>query len=211
MLIGTGDVRTYLALPLEDKTANTKIASVINSIQGFAENYCNRPFEAKLYKTDPQYCYFDGTGHGFMFLPVYPVWYVNEVALDGNRVFGSGTLTATNDIILYEQAGKIVSDAGYFSKGKRNVRVEYYAGYGTGTHPTHDGQGIVQFAVPYDLKQTIIEMVIKALNEGITGVHTVAGVEENKLVQMMNTNSVWRATLDIYKRWDVNASSGYYL
>jgi hypothetical protein len=211
MLIGTGDVRSYLGLDPEDKKPNAKISSLINSIQGFAENYCNRPFEAKLYKTDPQYCYFDGTGYGVMFLPVYPVWYVNEVAIDADRVFGSATLTATDDIILYETAGKIVGDAGNFTKGRRNVRLEYYAGYGAGTHPTHDGQGFVQFAVPYDLKQTIIEMVIKAINEGITGIHTIAGVEENKLVQMLNSNSVWKATLDIYKRWDINAASGYYL
>lgn len=217
-LIGTGDVRAYLNLPDEDKKPNTKLATLIDAVEDFAEGYCGRPFEAKLYKTDPSYCYFDGTGMAFFHLPVTPVWYVNEVSIDADRIFtGSGTLVATTDIILYEKEGKIVSDESYFSYGKRNLRIEYYAGYGTGTHASHDGQGYIGFAVPYDLKQTMIEMVIAAFNEGITGVHTVlntnsvTGQVEGKFVNMLNKNSFWKQTLDGYKRYDSMVSPGYHV
>lgn len=208
-LVGTGDVRVWLDLPDEDKEPNAKISSLIDAIEDFTESYCHRKFEAQLYKTNYDYCYLDGTGSSVMHLPVYPVWYVNEVAVDADRDFGNGTLVATDDIVLYEQEGKIKSDAGYFLKGRRNVRVEYYAGYAAGTHWSQDGGGIVQYPVPVDLKQTIIEMAAQSFKDGITAIHTVATQDEVRFIKLLGSNSVWRRTLNKYKDAAVVVGYGY--
>lgn len=202
MLVGTDAIRAWIGLKDPDDGPNQKIADLSGAIQKFIENQCGRNFEAKLYKTDPANCYFDGTGQAFIFVPNFPIWYVNEVSVDGNRDFGAGTLVATNDIFIYEEMGKIVSEGGFFYRGRRNVRLEYYAGYGTGTHVSHDGQGTVGFGVPLDLQQTIVEMVTLAFKEGITAVHTVEGREdlvEPRIIQMLGKNSVWRKTINAYK------------
>jgi hypothetical protein len=207
-LIGTGDVRLWLNIAEEDKEPNTKISNLIDAVQKFVEKQCDREFEAKLYKTDPLYCYFDGTGNSFIFLPQYPVWYVNEVRVDADRNFSTGYDIGTSDIILYEKEGKIVSEAGYFTKGRRNVRVEYYAGYGSGSHMSHEGWGVVQFPVPNDLKQVLIEMVGQTIREGITTVHTV-GVIEKKFSNMLEENSFWRNTINVYKNYASNFGQSY--
>ena len=198
MLVGTGDIRTWLALASNDTGPNQKLENLSNAVQDFIENQCNRKFEAVLYKTHPYHCYFDGTGQAFIYLPQYPIWYVNEVAIDADRNFAAGATIATDDIIVYPQEGKIVSEAGYFTRGRRNVRVEYYAGYGTGSYP-----------VPFDLKQVIIEMSVQAVKEGITAVHTVVGTEETKFIQMLNKDSMWRKTIMSYKNMAVITGYGY--
>ena len=202
MLVGTGDIRTWLGLQPEDKKPNAKLENLSNAIQGFIENYCGRKFEAKLYSTDPQYSYLDGFGTSWLYLPQYPVWYINDLRVDADRDWGAGTVIATDDITLYEDEGKIVcTDGDYFGKGKRNVRVEYYAGYAAGTHLSHDGTAYINFAVPYDLKQVIIEMVVQSYKEGITGVHAVIGENETRMMQMLSGKSVWRQTLNLYKNY----------
>lgn len=210
MLVGTGTLRTWLALPDEDKGPNAKLYDLSNSIQQFVENQCSREFEAKLYKTDPRYCYFDGTGQPYIFLPQYPVWYVSEARVDADRDFTAGWNIGTNDLILYEEEGRLVSEVGYFTRGRRNVRLEYYAGYGTGTHWDHDGAGTIGFAIPYDLQQLIVEMVAQAFKEGITAVHTIeGGPEETKFTQMLSGSSAWRKTINNYKNLGAITAYGY--
>lgn len=210
-LVGTGDVRTWLSLEDEDKDANAKISATVNAIEGFIERQCNRKFEAKLYKTDMNDCYFDGAGLPFILLPQFPVWYVNEANVDADRAFGAATQIATDDLILYEKEGKVVSEAGRFSRGRKNVYIEYYAGYAAGTHVSHDGFGTVGYAAPNDLKQVIIEMTTETMKEGITAVHTVAGERgEIKMMQMLNGNSMWRNTINSYKNYAAMANYGYY-
>jgi hypothetical protein len=204
MLVGTGEIRSWLGIEAEDKGPNTKLASLSQAIQGFIENYCGRKFEAKLYATDPEYSYIDGNGKTYIYLPQYPVWYVSDLRVDSDRAWGSGAVISTADIVLYENEGKIVADEGdYFTRGRRNVRIEYYAGYASGTHATQDGSGYISFPVPYDLKQVIIEMVVQANKEGITGVHTLISGDQGdtRMMQMLSGKSMWRQTLNLYKNY----------
>ena len=212
MLVSTSAIRSWLGLASADTGPNDKLKDLSNAVQEFVETTCSRKFEAKLYKTDPANCYFDGTGQYIMLLPQFPVWYVNEVNVDADRDFGSATQIATDDIILYEARGQIVSQGGVLSKNKRNVYVEYYAGYAAGTHNSHDGLGTIGFAVPNDLKQVIVEMVAQSFREGITAVHTVDGEDGGmKFVQMLNNNSMWHKTINSYKKMDVSAEYGFYI
>jgi len=202
MLVGTGAIRTWLALDEGDREPNAKIESLSQAIQGFVEGQCHRKFEGMLYKTNPQYCYFDGSGARGIYLPQYPVWYINEFNVDADRSFGSATQISTSDLVLYEGNGRVISDAGSFTRGNRNCYVEYYAGYAAGTHNSHDGLGTISYAVPPELTQLIVEMVTQSMKEGITAVHTVtsgpAGTEQMRFMQMLTKNSAWKRIIDNY-------------
>ena len=206
MLVGTGDIRTWLGIEDGDKKPNAKLESISQAIQAFVENYTGRKLEAQLFNTDPDYCYFDGTGLRFMYLPVYPIWRVDELRIDNDRLFtDSSTLASTDgaDLIIYGKEGKVAIDLsnsshGSFTRGRRNVRVKYYAGYGAGSYP-----------LPYDLKQVIIEMAVQTHKEGMTGLHAVVGPQETKIMNYLSGNSMWRKTLNSYKNYAVNAAYGY--
>lgn len=198
-LVGTGDVREWLNIPISDYQPNAKISTLISAVEKYIEQYCSRKFEAQLFETHPDYCYFDGTGAHSIWLPVYPIWRVDEVRIDNDRDFtDSGTLVSTNgeDLIIYPTEGKVTLDTsssfGSYARGRRNVRFKYYAGYGTGSYP-----------IPGDLKQVIIEMVVQAFNEGITGIHTVMGQQESKIMRMLSGRSFWTDVLNSYKNYSI--------
>ena len=198
MLVGTGYMRTWLNLPSGDTGPNAKLEDLSKSIQAFIEQQCYRKFEAQLYNTQIDNCYYDGLGFRELFLRQYPIWRVDQVAVDGDRAFGSATVISTDgaDIIVYGEEGRVYSEAGYFTRGNQNVRVKYYAGYSTtalvGSYP-----------LPADLRQVIVEMVVQSMKEGITAVHTVMGAEETKFIQMLSGNSMWSKTIMSYKNMGV--------
>jgi len=189
-LIGTSDVRNWLQIPEADKNPNAKIETLIDAIQAFVESETNRKLEAQRFSTHPDYCYLDGFGKPFIYLPVYPIWNIYEVAIDNEREFGSGSLVGTDDIFFYPD-GKVVSEVGYFTRGRRNVRFDYYAGYGAGSYP-----------LPSDLKQVMVEMTAKAYKDGLAVLHAIPAVAspEPALVNMYAKNSFWKKIVMKYKR-----------
>ncbi len=202
-LISTGDIRTWMGLPSGDKSANPKIAAIIPAVEDFCDSFTNRKLEAARYHTDPYYSYLDGNRRPVIYLPLYPVSYVSEVNVDSERTFGASTQIAQSDYFFYPD-GKLVSEAGYFSWGRRNVRVDYTAGYAPIVGGTHD-MAVSTYPIPQDLLQTMKEMCVEAFKEGMTAVHTVQGGPqgESKLMMMLNRNSPWRQVLNKYKRFDV--------
>ena len=136
-----------------------------------------------------------------MWTPVFPIWRIDEIRIDNNRVFTDpGTLVSTNgeNLIIYPEEGKIKLDTnsgfGSFARGSRNVRLKYFAGFAAGSYP-----------VPIDLKQVIIEMSAASFSEGITGVHTVVGPQESRVMNMLRNNSFWTQVLDSYKNYSMMA------
>ena len=207
MLISTYDIRLWMGTPEGDKDVNPKLSYISQAVQDFVESYTNRQLEAKRYLTDPDYSYFDGNGRDFIYLPVYPVSYVSSVHIDANREFGSGTLVASADLFWYPRDGKLVLDSDVLYRGRRTIRIDYIAGYAPiagvvgGTHnPT-----VSSYPIPNDLKQTMIEMCVESIKEGITAVHTVqpgAGGGDPRVIQMLSRNSSWTNVLNKYKSFD---------
>lgn len=193
MLIGTGDVRIWMGLPDGDKGPNAKILTLCQAIQTFVERYTQRKLEAQRFTTHPDYCYLDGTGQPWIYLPVYPIWNIYECAIDGDRDFGSGTLVATDDIFFYPD-GKVISDeAGYFTRGRRNVRFDYYAGY--------SGTTTDSYPLPADLKQTMIEMIAESYKVGLTAIHQVQMPQgEVAFLKLLSNNTFWKECLGRYTR-----------
>jgi hypothetical protein len=196
-LISTGDLRTWMGIEEGDKKPNEKLSAIALAIEEFVDSFTNRALEAKTYIDDQDYCYLDGTGRPYIYLPVTPVSYVSNVAIDADRVFGSGTLIASSDLYWYPKSGKLMSEAGYFTRGRRNVKVQYTAGYAPIVGGTHNS-AVSTYPIPLDLKQTMIEMCVESFKEGMTAVHSVLG-EEPKFIQMLGRNSFWRLTLNKYK------------
>ena len=203
-LIGTGNVRTWLTLAEGDNTPNAKIASLITAVQKFVDNYVGYPIEANTYTSNPEFCILDGTGESFIYLPIYPVSSISDVRIDSEREFGSGTeINVTDDIFFYKN-GKVVSEDGYFLRGRQNVRIDYKAGYAPVTGGTHDN-AVSSYPIGEDMKQTMLEMVTKSFKEGATLIHTAETEGEGRTIQqMLATNSFWRKTLNVYKDYSQN-------
>jgi hypothetical protein len=188
-LIGTSDIRSWLSIPDGEKAPNDKLLTLCSAVQAFAESYTNRKLEAQQFRTNPDYCYFDGSGRSYMYLPVYPIWSITEVALDN-----SGDLTYADPItisdIFFDPTGKVYTKGAYFSRGRRNIRFDYYAGYGAGSYP-----------LPADLKQVMVEMVVDSYKSGLTAIHQVQlPTGETSFMKLLSANSFWKEVLGKYKR-----------
>lgn len=204
-LIGTGDLRTWMGIEEGDKSPNAKLFALIDSVQDFIDSYTNRTLEAKVYRTDPNNCYYDGNGKPWIYLKQYPISYISECAIDSSREFGASTVLSLDDIFYYPN-GKVMSEGEYFTRGRRNIRFDYVAGYAPVVGGTHNA-AVSSYPIPGDLKQVMVEMCVESFKEGMTAVHSVPGVEQPKMYQLLKTNTFWMATLNKYKSFD-NIISG---
>jgi hypothetical protein len=202
-LIGTGDIRTWMGITDGDKRPNAKLDLIKDAVLDFVDSFTCRKLEAARYTTNVDYSYYDGMGLPYIYLSQYPVSYVFSAAVDADRVFGSGTAISTADLFWYP-SGKLVSEGGYFSRGRRNVYIDFIAGYAPVVGGTHNAV-VSSYPLPNDLKQVMLEMSVESFKEGITAVHTIqAGVEqEPKFIQMLSRNSFWRNVLIKYKAFDM--------
>jgi hypothetical protein len=199
MLIGTGDLRTWLGLAEGDRNPNVKLEAISKSIQSFCESYTGRKLEAARYNSDPNNTYYDGTGKPSIYVNQYPISYVFGAWVDADRVFGSGTEIATADIFFYPN-GKVYSEGGYFTRGRQNVKIDYIAGYAPVVGGTHNA-ALSTYPIPNDLKQVMVEMSVEAFKEGITAVHSIQNVDQPKFINMLSSDSLWRNTLNQYKNF----------
>jgi len=202
MLVSTSDIRNWIALPEGDRTPNAKLQSVAQAVQDFVETVTNRQLEARTYYNDTEFSILDGNGRPWIYLPQYPVSYIDLVAIDSDREFGSGTEISDDDIYWYPTTGKVMSEGGYFTRGRRNVRIDYKAGYAPVVGGTHNG-AVSTYPIPHDLKQVMVEMAVESLREGLTAVHTIAAGEQSRMVQLLTSNSFWSKTIAKYQRYDI--------
>ena len=198
-LISTYDVRTWMGVEEGDESPNAKIALLIPAIEEFCDSWTNRRLEAARYLTDPMYCYLDGEGTRFIYAPQYPVSYVSSAHVDNEREFGASTQISADDLILYAN-GKIYSEGEVFTRGRRNVLLDYTAGYAPlvgGTHNT----SVSTYPIPSDLRQVMIEMTVMGFKEGMSSVHTVVSGEQITKIDKFSSGSMWRKVLDKYKNF----------
>lgn len=201
-LISTLDLRTWMGIEEGDTKPNAKLDAISKAIEDFVDSFTNRKLEAARYNSDPSFTYLDGTGLPYIYLPQYPISHVDSVKIDADRVFGSGTEIGTNDIYFYS-SGKVMSEGGYFTRGHRNVKIDYIAGYAPVVGGTHNA-AVSTYPIPSDLKQVMTEMCIESFKEGMTAVHTVQSAEGDvKFIKMLTSNSFWSNVLNKYKAFDM--------
>lgn len=209
-LISTYDLRLWMGIEEGDRKPNEKLKAIALAVEDFCDSFTNRKLEATRYLTDPNYSYYDGTGKNFIYLSQYPVSYVSSVNMDANHTFASGTLFASSDYFWYPsgklrlEAGTVFpfdSGGGGFYRGRRNILVDYTAGYAPVVGGTHNSS-VSTYPLPYDLRQTMIEMCVESMKEGMTAVHSVQTPDgDNSFIQMLTKNSFWNNTLNKYKNF----------
>ena len=199
-LISTSDLRVYLSIEEGDRGPNEKLDSLAKSVEDFVDSFTNRKLEAQRYSSDPHFTYLDGTGESSIYLPQYPISYVYQANVDSEREHGSANDISLDDIFYYPN-GKLISEAGYFTKGRRNVKVDYLAGYAPVVNGTFDSS-VSTYPIPLDLKQVMIEMTVETFKEGLTAIHTVsAGEHGDKIIRLLSQNSFWSNVLNKYKNF----------
>lgn len=120
-----------------DESEKTRAELVINAASETANRYAQRTLGAADYTED-----IDGTGTRSIFVTQFPVNSVTAAYIDDDRAFGSDT--EVTDYVLYDDIGKLTRPDARWTKGVRNVRVEYNAGYTT---------------VPYEVQLAVLEVI----------------------------------------------------
>lgn len=206
-LISTSDLRVWMGIEDGDKSPNAKLSAIAQAVEDFVDSYTNRKLEAAVYRTNNDYCYLDGTGKPWIYLPLYPVSYVSEVNIDSARDFGSGTLLASADFFFYPNSGKLVSEGGYFTYGRRNIRLDFIAGYAPVVGGTHNAV-VSSYPLPLDLQQVMKEMAVNSFKEGITAIHTAQSSGGQGVFgqfhYMLAGESFWKNVLNKYKNFAVS-------
>ena len=200
-LITIDEARSFL---LEDDTADigTKldlIKRLINGISVAAETYCARKILARDFANED----YDGNGSDTLQLKNYPINSIDSIYLDTDRNFGATTLIASTDLIIYAEEGKVrrkgitimideetgkIIRTSCFSAGRKNVRVNYNAGYVT---------------VPEDIKFAVLEEIVwhyDLLVKKKLGVTGVSAMGENTSVFVGDLLPTTKMILSSYRR-----------
>jgi hypothetical protein len=137
-------------------------------------------------------------GEFYFYTRQFPVSWIGTVWNDGDRLWSVGSIIDSADLVIDWESGKIISEEGKFLKGKKNILIDYIAGYGTSA----DGSYASSYPLPADLKQVMIEMVVDGFKSGIVGLHREVGeAGETQFIKMFNQNGFWKMTLDKYKQF----------
>lgn len=129
-LAALGSVKEHLNIPEADVTQDNVLIRMINASSAMIEDYLDRKIKTRTYTE-----YYDGRGNDRMLLSHWPVTKPTELWDDiGSEFTDIGTRIALAD---YEVDGDgdnaigIVLNGLRFSKGTRNIKVIYDAGYST--------------------------------------------------------------------------------
>ena len=124
----------YLAaIPLSDVKSFLNITDTVASRDAWlerevlaqfegVERYLDRPVVVQQFRDD-----IDGTGYDSLDLVFTPVQSVIDVRIDADRKFGISTRIDSDTYIVDDDSVEIMFDG--FPQGRRNVRVQYIAGY----------------------------------------------------------------------------------
>lgn len=163
-------VKEYLGLT--GTTEDALLGGLVDWATDFVHSYCGRYFPQASYDE-----YYDGDGTDGLLLRQYPVVSVASVEIGGVQLDPAS-------YALYAQLGLVRLKGGVFPRGKKNVRLQYTAGYST---------------IPKDLEQAAVELVaIKYYDRGVDRLGLEARGGTRYLPQMPQEI---RTVLDLYRRY----------
>lgn len=143
-LCTTADLKTLLGISTTSQDA--LLAVVKAGVEKWAKTFTGRDL---LTSSSPYTEYHNGDGGGILRLDQHPITDIDSINIDGARVFAAATAIPEADIIsdARAQALGFVELLTYrFSRGVKNVKVVYSAGYAT---------------VPEDLSMAVKQIVAK--------------------------------------------------
>lgn len=143
------EVKSQLHISISDSDCNTFLIHLLNVCYPRIEKYISRPVKAQTFTE-----YYSGDDSGVLLLRKWPVISVTSIHVDAEREFGSDTLmessnyfvdtdsdTSIGTVEIYKYDGSYPS---WFSKGVRNIKVVYQAGW---------------LVAPAPLKHALIQLV----------------------------------------------------
>ena len=163
-------VKEYLGVTATSEDA--LISRLVDWATDLIHSYCGRIFSEAAYDE-----YYDGDGTEGLLVNQYPISAVSSVEVNG-------TSRDASSYALYGQLGLLRLKSAAFPRGKKNVRVQYTAGYAT---------------IPNDLEQAAIELVaLKCYDRGRNrlGLASKGGASD-----AFHLPDEVKAILDIYKRY----------
>jgi hypothetical protein len=144
------------------------IVRLIDDVSSAIETFCDRQFKSRDYTNED----YDGDGSNVIYTKEYPINSISSLYDDPDRNFTSSYLIDPSNYVFYSEEGKIQLITttgssgmllGNFSRGAKNIRINYNAGYD---------------AIPYDLRMIATEITVKKLqtystrNIGVNSVTT---------------------------------------
>lgn len=129
-LVSLTDAKTFMQI--SGSSEDTIVGDLVNMASAAINKYCGRVLLSKAFEE-----YLDGDGSTQLILPKFPVTTLTSVNDDPLRVWGAGTAKSSSDMILDGDSGIITlfNNGGEFTKGVRNIKVVYTAGYAVGSMP----------------------------------------------------------------------------
>jgi hypothetical protein len=165
-------VKEYLGL------TGTGEDSLLNRLMDWAtdfiHSYCGRIFPQGGYDE-----YIDGDGTETLLSHQFPILSVNSLEVDG-------AVKDSASFVLYAPLGLLRLKSGVFPRGKKNVRLQYTAGYAT---------------IPKDIEQASIELVALRYYDRGSARLGVTSSEGTSFVSQLPQEI--RQVLDLYKRYGV--------
>ncbi|MFQ5863160.1 MAG: head-tail connector protein [Candidatus Brocadiales bacterium] len=171
-LASVANVKEYLGI--SGTSEDALLSRLADWATDLIHSYCGRIFPGASYDE-----YYDGDGTEGLLANQYPISAVTSLEVNG---ISKDASTYT----LYGQLGLLKLKSGTFPKGKKNVRLQYTAGYST---------------IPKDLEQAAIELVaLKYYDRGRNrlGIDAKAGIS-----YVPHLPKEIREVLDLYKRYRV--------
>lgn len=166
----TGEaLKRYLSISSSDN--DELIDSLIDAVSAQFNSYTGRKLAARDYSHDSQDQAYDpdnailnGSGHGQLLLPQYPVVSLSSLEMDG-LALSQAPANSQSGWVLDQGAGLITLLDQVFSKGVANIRLAYRAGFET---------------IPADLAQAALEQAATRFQESAEG-HGRLGISARTL------------------------------
>lgn len=169
-LTTVANVKQYLGI--SGSSEDALLSRLVDWATDLIHSYCGRIFPEAGYDE-----YYDGDGTDGLLANQYPISTVTTLEVNGLQKDASA-------YTLYEQLGLLRLKSGVFPRGKKNIRLQYTAGYAT---------------IPNDLEQAAIELVaMKYYDRG----RDRLGIEKrDDTTYAAHLPGEIREILDLYRRY----------
>jgi len=139
-LVDIKDVKDVVGLSQDDTDSKEKLERMINIASWFCNSYTHRKLLSRALTE-----YYSGDGTNTLLMNNYPITAITHVYDDLARAYGASTEITLTDLVYMptDLACEIIYDGGVFTKGTKNIKAEYTAGYVT---------------VPWDLQEAALEL-----------------------------------------------------
>jgi len=127
-LVSLANLKAWIRNTTADKDAI--LQSIKDGVEEWVKNYCQRDFIIATFTE-----YYDGDGTTELLVRNNPITWITSIHDDGARDFGDASLISSDNIISNDAegwaAGIVELFLDSFSRGTKNIKIIYLAGYAT--------------------------------------------------------------------------------